>query len=110
MTQAELLKFFDECTAQMRGIIEAKNSDYTGAGNAFNNFTRVEALGIAATEIGFLTRMTDKLCRITTFAKVGFLKVADEKVTDTLLDLANYCILMAGYLKTKGQGIANGAK
>lgn len=108
MTQEELLKFFDESAAKMRSIMAAKNHDYAGptqnadvGSDAFANFTRVEALGIATTEQGFLTRMTDKLCRVTTFANCGVLKVEDEKVTDTLLDLANYSILMAAYIKTK---------
>lgn len=103
MNQAELLKFFDDAVSKMRLILESKNHDYAGSENAFANFTRVEALGIAPTEIGFLTRMTDKLCRITTFARGGILKVADEKVTDTLLDLANYSILMAAYIKSKAK-------
>lgn len=101
MTQLELLKFFDQSSVKMRKILEAKNADYTGNNDAFANFTRVEAMGIATTEVGFLTRMTDKLCRVTTFAKIGVLKVSDESVTDTLLDLANYAILMAAYIKTK---------
>lgn len=104
MSRDELLKFFDESTAKMREILANKNHDYAGqqvVTDAFANFTRVEAMGIATTEVGFLTRMTDKLCRITTFVKGGVLKVQDEKVSDTLLDLANYSILMAGYIKSK---------
>jgi hypothetical protein len=45
--------------------------------------------------------MSDKFARITTFVNKGVLKVKDESVEDTLLDLANYCILMAGYIKSK---------
>ncbi len=104
MTRDELLDYFDETVEKMRATLAAKNHDYAGNDktvDAFANFTRVEALGIAPTEIGFLTRMTDKLCRVTTFCKSGVLKVADEKVSDTLHDLAVYAILMSGYIKTK---------
>lgn len=103
-SQAELLAFFDDTMGKMRKIMEAKNSDYAGQTDLdpFANFTRVEVLGICKTEVGFLTRMTDKLCRIATFVKSGDLKVKDEAVTDTLLDLANYSILMAAYIKSRG--------
>jgi len=85
-------------------ITARKNADYTsGSDDPFFNFTRVEALQITETERGFLTRMTDKLARITTFVNKGVLQVADESVEDTLLDLANYCVLMAGYIRSKKQ-------
>lgn len=85
-------------------ITAAKNADYCGvAGDPFANFTRVEGMGIATTEQGFLTRMLDKFCRITSFAQQGTLQVKDESVEDTLLDLANYSILLAGYIRAKRQ-------
>ena len=61
----------------------------------------VEKIGIASTEQGFLTRMMDKISRVNSFVKQGTLNVADEKIEDTLMDLANYAILMAGYLRSK---------
>ncbi len=94
--------FHKEMCEKMHQITLAKNSDYTGGtSDPFENFTRVESLGICTTEQGFLTRMTDKLCRIASFVKQGTLQVKTESVEDTLLDLANYAILMAGYLKLK---------
>jgi hypothetical protein len=104
MTRDELLKYFDDTTAKMRETLANKNHDYAGneaLNDALANFSRVEALGIASTEIGFLTRMTDKLCRIANFVKSGVLKVSDEKVNDTLHDLANYSILMSAYISSK---------
>ena len=101
-TSEDLLKFFEETTEQMVSVARAKNHDYSGAAkDAFANFARVEDLGICTTEQGFLTRMTDKLCRIASFVKKGELKVKDESVEDTLLDLANYSILMMAYIKSK---------
>jgi hypothetical protein len=102
MTKAEYFEYHADCVTRMTAITKAKNADYTGGGdNPFANFTRVEGLGICSTEQGFLTRMTDKLCRLASFAQKGTFQVKDESVEDTLLDLANYCILMAGYLKSK---------
>jgi len=86
----------------MYQITEKKNSDYTNsATDPFKNFTMVESMGFATAEQGFLTRITDKVMRVASFVKQGTLKVADEKVTDTLLDCANYCLLMICYLKSK---------
>lgn len=96
----ELLSFFDSFTAKMRETIQNKNQDYAGsaASDPFANFTRVKALGICEPEIGFLTRMTDKLSRLASLLTTGKQAVADESVTDTLQDLAAYSILLAAYL------------
>jgi len=102
LTKDEFLSFHKACCERMHEITKAKNADYTGATlDPFANFKQVEMLGICLTEQGFLTRMTDKLSRLASFVKQGTLQVKDESVSDTLLDLANYCILMAGYLKAK---------
>lgn len=102
MTREEFLQFHWDTVNKMAQITAAKNADYTGASDdPFANFTNVESLGICSTEQGFATRMTDKLSRISSFIKSGTLQVKDESVTDTLLDLANYCILFAGYLESK---------
>ena len=93
---------FEELTKRMLEITKAKNDDYTGsADQPFKNFTMVEMIGFASTEQGFMTRITDKLMRVSTFVKTGILKVADEKVEDTLLDCANYCLLFICYLRSK---------
>lgn len=102
MNRAELTEYFKEKTGLMVSIMEKKNADYAGDGeDAFANFSRVAALGIASTEVGFLTRMIDKFCRIASFVKKGSLAVKEETVEDTLIDLANYALLMAAYIKSK---------
>jgi len=102
MNHEEYLKFHKEACEKLVSITAAKNHDYAGGGNhAFKNFTMVEALGITSTEQGFLTRMTDKMTRIINFVNSGVLKVQDEKIEDTLFDLANYSILLAGYIRSK---------
>lgn len=102
MTKEDYLEYHNQACEKMKIITKAKNADYTGTDvSPFANFSRVEAVGICSTEQGFLTRMMDKLCRINSFAQKGFLEVKDESVEDTLLDLANYSILMAAYIKSK---------
>lgn len=102
MTKQDYFEFHKECLEKMAKITAAKNADYTGVGDdPFANFTRVEAMGICSTEQGFLTRMMDKMSRINSFVQKGELQVKDESVQDTLLDLANYAILLAGYIRSK---------
>lgn len=102
MTHEEYLQYHKNMCDKMQSITKSKNHDYAGFCNdAFANFKLVELCGIASVEQGFLTRISDKLSRINSFIKQSVLNVKDESIEDTLLDLANYAILMAGYIKDK---------
>ena len=125
MNHEDFLKFHNEFTTRMRTIAEAKNRDYAGTsggtlarhagtsggtlachagggGDAFANFRLVEdAYRVTSTEIGMFTRMSDKLSRIASFLRGGILQVISESAEDTLLDLANYCVLMTAWLRCK---------
>lgn len=105
MTKAEFLSYHERATARMSEITRAKNNDYSGGTaetDPFKNFRQIGSLGDPSwVNIGFLTRMSDKLARLATFVRDGKLKVKDEAVEDTLLDLANYCILFAAYIKSE---------
>lgn len=103
MTGEQFVAWHLATVTRMNEICKAKNQDYSGGGNtyAFANFMMVEHLGIGSVEQGFLTRMTDKLARISNLIKNRGAAVKDESIQDTLLDLANYSILMAGYLADK---------
>jgi hypothetical protein len=102
MNRQQYLQEFETLTKQMLEITKKKNSDYTGDDNyPFKNFTMVETMGFATTEQGFCTRLIDKMMRVAGFVKNGTLQVEDEKVEDTLLDAANYCLLFICYLRSK---------
>lgn len=102
MNKEQYLKRFKELTDLMYVTTEKKNSDYTGdSSTPFKNFEMVETMGFATTEQGFMTRMIDKVMRISGFVKNGTLAVVDEKVTDTLIDLATYSLLFVCYLESK---------
>lgn len=105
MTKKQYMAYHRSMCDRMVAITKAKNSDYTGVtDDPFANFERVEDLGVTDTLRGFLTRMLDKYMRIVSFVQKGVLQVKDESVEDTLIDLANYCILMAGCIKSKREG------
>lgn len=102
MTKAEYISFHSECCERMKRITAAKNSDYTGkTDDPFRNFSDSETYAGVTTERGFLVRMGDKMARVRSFMDKGTLEVKDEAIEDTLLDLANYAILLTAYLKGK---------
>lgn len=104
MNQQEYLVAFKAITDKMYEITAAKNADYSGewATDAFANFRVVEQLWVATVEQWFITRITDKLTRISNLIKQEA-HVKDEKIEDTLLDLANYAILMRLYIQSKNK-------
>lgn len=79
-----------------------KNADYSGdSGDAFHNFRMVEHLGIADAGTAIMVRMSDKMARISSFLQKGELKVSDETVMDTCIDLANYAVILALYFEQR---------
>ena len=68
----------------MEETYKAKNSDYgNSVGDTFEKFG----------DVSFITRISDKYNRILSLTMSDDVKVKDEKLEDTILDLANYCIL-----------------
>ena len=98
--EAKGIPGFTETLEAMKSIMLAKNSDYTGEKGAFDNFLMVERLGITSPEKGLLVRMTDKLCRISNLLE-NEAQVKDESITDTLLDLANYSVILKCLIENK---------
>ena len=104
MTKEQYLAFHEQQCQRMIEITKVKNSDYSGGSHdPFANFQQIGNLVQLpnVVEIGFLTRMSDKISRIGSYVTKGVLAVKDESVEDTLIDLANYCILFAGYIRSK---------
>lgn len=100
MTRDQYLTFHRQMCEQMIKITEMKNHDYSNSLDPFANFRVVGSLGLSV-EHGFITRMSDKLSRLSNFFLQGELKVKDESILDTCLDLANYSLLLAGYLQSE---------
>ena len=103
MTRDELLRYHSEICKSAQELMALKNRDYAGAeGNEpFANFTRVESLGICSTEQGFMTRVTDKISRLSSFLNSGKMHVEDESFYDTIVDVINYMVLLSAYVNDK---------
>jgi len=103
MKKEEFAKEFEATLGYMLATMKRKNHDYCGGDkedNPFKNFELVEQLGVTSVNQGFLVRMCDKLSRITSLID-NEAKVKDEAIEDTLVDLANYAIIMSLYVKSK---------
>lgn len=83
---------FEALMIKMLTTYRAKNHDYDGSKAEFANCRSSEAMGIPAWK-GVLIRMGDKFSRLVSFAKQGELKVKDESVEDTFIDMANYALI-----------------
>lgn len=75
---------FREITSEMADLCERKNKDY---GNSVSDTYQKYGM------VSYLVRMEDKLNRARTLVQNGKQEVFDEKIRDTLIDLANYSIL-----------------
>ena len=80
---------FDVITEQMHDIYIKKNHDY---GNSFDK--SIDELGIVTA----VSRMSDKIERLKSLVKKEA-EVKDESFLDTVMDLANYAVMTAMYLK-----------
>ena len=76
----------------MKKTHDAKRHDYANPDDVFANFRTCEAAGIPAWK-GCCVRIGDKFSRIMGFAKKEKLKVKDESIKDTLIDMANYALI-----------------
>ena len=84
------VKVHKELLDNMHDVYVRKNHDY---GDSVHE--TYERYGMTS----FLVRMEDKMNRIRTLDEAEDIKVKDEKMEDTLLDLANYAILAIIELK-----------
>lgn len=77
-------RMFEELTKQMFETFKSKNRDYgDSTSQTFKEF------GLTS----YAIRLNDKLNRIKSFCKKGLLEVKDEGGIDSLMDMANYCLL-----------------
>lgn len=73
-----------ELCEEMHSLYERKNADY---GDSFSQLRKRYPNFVCM-------RLFDKLNRLDTIIQPGYsCKVSDEKIEDTLMDIANYCVM-----------------
>lgn len=105
MTQQQYFDAFIAITEKMIQLTKVKNTDYAENDDAFANFKVIEILshGRITTADGIWVRMTDKIKRISSLLSreaVG----KDEKLTDTVFDLAVYSVILMIWLESQDKG------
>lgn len=92
------MRTFTTILKEMQEIHDAKNHDYSPEGE-FGNFAESEKIGIPGWK-GAFVRLQDKYTRACNLIAGKEAQVKDEALEDTLLDLANYAVIVLA-LKSK---------
>ena len=95
MTTAELIALHDRLTKEAKEILTPKVRNYSGGGDAYTNFRRVEDLHICSMENGILARISDKIGRLITHCNHDGL-VGEESFEDSIIDTINYLVFLHG--------------
>lgn len=96
-TMVELADMHAALCTRGATLMRAKNHDYTAGQHPLANFLAADARGVPA-ELGLMLRVDDKLKRLQTFITQGTLKVSGEGVKDSIIDVINYMVLLAGLI------------
>lgn len=104
MNRSELLEFHREFCLDALRLMEDKNADYAADSDPFQNFEVVERLGLTDTATGMWCRLLDKVQRGINLCKKQNASVTTETLSDTLLDLVNYSILIAAKIESLSYG------
>lgn len=91
MTKEQQLKMFDELVSKMRETIASKGDDYSNE-DRLSNFKNVARRTSSTPENVCITQIGIKIERITNL--LSGKTPNNESVEDTILDMANYCILL----------------
>ncbi len=97
MTLEEQVNVFKEMTGQMESVMFSKGNDYANT-DRLSNFKLAGAISGLTAELNCLSLMATKVARL------GILLNAtsnpnNESIQDSILDLANYTLLLSMILK-----------
>ncbi len=100
MTLEEQLKHFEELTTQMKSTLFKKGNDYANT-DRLSNFKLAGSICCIKPEQNCLSLIATKVARLGVLLNSD--KAPDnESIQDSVLDLANYSILLAMILKDLG--------
>ncbi len=98
MNRSQFFEFAQDFFHKAMELLQSKNDDYSQEDNPFSNFELIAKMIGISTKKAIFSRMADKFARLRECLDKGT-TVKDETLGDTLLDLVNYSVLLAGYLK-----------
>jgi len=87
---------FYQLLDEMKQLHDRKNADYSEKGEPLSNFKACESFGVSSF-VGTIVRISDKYSRLTQLVRKmqegEGPSVSEERITDTLMDLAVYCLI-----------------
>lgn len=92
-------KAFEQCVKQMEGIMFAKGNDYANE-DRLSNFKLAGNISGLSAELNCLSLIATKVARLGVLLSTGK-EPSNESTKDTLIDLANYAILLSMILLEK---------
>ena len=102
INRREFLLLHEKLCDEAYEILDEKIQNYSGGGDVFTNFRRVEHLEICSTTTGILARMADKFGRLITHSNTEGGLVGEESFHDSILDLINYLVFLYGSCSNGG--------
>lgn len=102
-TRERLFEMHSEICERALTLMKKKNADYSKS-HPLGNFMVSEAIQACSAENGIMVRITDKLSRLVSILEKGA-QVTDESVTDTIVDMINYSVLLAGVIEMKSMEV-----
>ena len=102
MTNAEALRHQERMFKAALEIMTKKRHDYSGLEDPFRNLRDAEFMGVDPLK-GVMVRIMDKFARVRSFIEQGELKVKDEAIRDTLVDVLNYTCILAAMIEEQQQ-------
>ncbi len=108
MNRTQFFEFAKSFYERAFQIMQNKNDDYSQKDDPYLNFKLIALMLDISPEEAMFSRMTDKYSRLKVCLKKG-VSVKEETLEDTLIDIVNYSVLLAGYLKKKLDNAKNNA-
>ncbi|MHA1400167.1 MAG: nucleotide modification associated domain-containing protein [Candidatus Heimdallarchaeaceae archaeon] len=101
MTRKQFLDFAKSFYDDAHSLMEKKNHDYSRIDNPFSNFEIQAFIAGVSEEKTFMMALGTKIARLQELVEKPENARVSESLTDTLADLCNYSVLLAGYLESK---------
>lgn len=99
MTKKELIAHFSQITSKMGDVLASKNDDYANE-DSLSNFKTVGAITGTSAELACLNLIATKVARLGVLLNSGK-SPNNESIQDSVLDMANYSILLSAILADK---------
>ncbi|MEP7198032.1 MAG: hypothetical protein ABI851_16050 [Saprospiraceae bacterium] len=93
MTQEQQQKHFNELTSKMKEVLFKKGNDYANQ-DRLSNFKLAGTICGMTPELNCLNLIATKVARLGVLLQDIGIQPNNESITDSILDLANYAVLL----------------